>query len=258
MRVNRIVSRRFQTAAKQPDADAAEQESAASHTAGIAGTRPVSARLSPNCTPCCKASNIRQATMTPGARRPRLADMPSGTASSGQQRQRQAHAPGAEEEAVRAGRRGVDQRTAMHLALQDRKAVPVRPQAAGEDRVAVVEQVMRGDGRAQRGVRARVRRSRTARPRFVVMCSNTIRSAGKAARNGISCSSMKTRSRSNRSIAAIGHFAVDRAAAGRPPASLSSAGQQLPQVGHARSRVGGRAGGVELDAVHEACCPSHA
>ena len=35
---------------------------------------------------------------------------------------------------------------AVLLALEDGQAVPVRPDAAGEDRVAVVEQVVRGDG----------------------------------------------------------------------------------------------------------------
>ena len=34
----------------------------------------------------------------------------------------------------------------MHLALEDRQAIPVRPDAADEERVALIEQVVRGDG----------------------------------------------------------------------------------------------------------------
>ena len=54
-------------------------------------------------------------------------------------------AVGAQEEArIAAGGRG-DQRLAVDLALEHRQAVPVRPQPAAEDRVAVVEQVVGGD-----------------------------------------------------------------------------------------------------------------
>jgi len=51
---------------------------------------------------------------------------------------------------VAAGRR-VEQRKAVAFALQDRQAVVVRPDAAGEYRVAIVQQVLGRDGRADAG-----------------------------------------------------------------------------------------------------------
>src|SRR5450755_2574654 len=67
------------------------------------------------------------------------------------QRRRMRGAVGAEKEAVAArGRRG-DERAPVLFALQDRKAVEVRPQATAEQRVAVVEKMVRGDGRGRVG-----------------------------------------------------------------------------------------------------------
>ena len=61
-------------------------------------------------------------------------------------------AVGAEEEPRVAAGGGGDERLAMRLPLEHRQAVPVRAQAAGEDGVAVVEQVLRRDGRRKRAV----------------------------------------------------------------------------------------------------------
>src|SRR6185503_20961521 len=55
-------------------------------------------------------------------------------------------AVGAEEEFRVAGGRGLDQRLAVLLALQHRQAVVMRTDAAHEERVAVEEQVVGGDG----------------------------------------------------------------------------------------------------------------
>ena len=70
--------------------------------------------------------------------------------------------------------------TAMLFALEHRQAVVVRPDAAGEDRVAVVEQVVRGDRRR----RARPGVGTYCAPSFVVTCSSTIFSSGKSRRSG--------------------------------------------------------------------------
>ena len=59
---------------------------------------------------------------------------------------------GAQEELCAAAGRGFDQGDAVALALEHRKAVIVRPDTAGKDRVAVVQQVMRRDGGAGVGV----------------------------------------------------------------------------------------------------------
>jgi hypothetical protein len=62
---------------------------------------------------------------------------------------------------------------AVRFALEHRQAVVVRADAAGEDGVAVVEQVVRGDGgRGEAVGLLHVLRG------FVVMCSNTIFSSG--------------------------------------------------------------------------------
>jgi hypothetical protein len=53
----------------------------------------------------------------------------------------------AEEKARIARRRRLNQRHAMRLALEHRQTVVMRTQAALEDRVAVVQQVVRGDRR---------------------------------------------------------------------------------------------------------------
>ena len=53
---------------------------------------------------------------------------------------------GAEEEFRAAGNGRGDQRLAVRLALEDRQAVPVRTDAAQENGVAVVEQMMGGNG----------------------------------------------------------------------------------------------------------------
>ena len=62
------------------------------------------------------------------------------------QRRRMRRAVGAEEKAVAARCGRGHQRLAVHFALEHRQAVEVRPQAAHEQRVAVVEQVVGGDG----------------------------------------------------------------------------------------------------------------
>ena len=104
----------------------------------------------------------------------------------------------AEEKArVAAGRR-LDQRHAMRLALQHRQAVVVRPDAAAENRVAVVSRWCAVIVAADRAARPR---ARTRRASFVVMCSNTIFSSGKSRRSGVITRSMNTASRSNKSIA---------------------------------------------------------
>ena len=59
---------------------------------------------------------------------------------------RMRRAVGAEEELRVAGGGRLDQRLAVLLALEHRQAVVVRPDAAEEERVAVQEQVVRGDG----------------------------------------------------------------------------------------------------------------
>jgi hypothetical protein len=58
-------------------------------------------------------------------------------------------AVGAQEEARIARGGGLQQRLPVGLALGDGQAVVMRPDAAGEDVVAVDDQVMRGDRRAQ-------------------------------------------------------------------------------------------------------------
>ncbi|CAM2144453.1 hypothetical protein PT2222_160049 [Paraburkholderia tropica] len=62
-------------------------------------------------------------------------------------------AVGAEEEARVARRGRLDQRHAMRLALEDRQTVIVRTDAALENRVAVVEQMVRRDRRAEQAGR---------------------------------------------------------------------------------------------------------
>ena len=58
---------------------------------------------------------------------------------------------GAEEEFRIARNRGAAQRLAVRLALGDRQAIHMRPEAAGEERVAVDDEMMRGDGRGDVG-----------------------------------------------------------------------------------------------------------
>src|SRR5690606_15580479 len=61
---------------------------------------------------------------------------------------RMRRAVGAEEELVALARRRGDQGFAMLFALEHRQAVVMRPDAALENGIAVVEQMMRGDGGA--------------------------------------------------------------------------------------------------------------
>ena len=63
-------------------------------------------------------------------------------------------AVGAEEEARIVARRRFDQRPAIVLALEHRQAVVVRPDAALEDRIAIQQQVLRRDRRADAAARA--------------------------------------------------------------------------------------------------------
>ena len=85
-------------------------------------------------------------------------------------------AVGAEEEARIAAGRGPTQRQPVPLALDDRQAVVVRPDAADEQVVAVQDQVVDGDRRRRRSPRA----STKATPSAVVTCSSTMRSSGSA------------------------------------------------------------------------------
>ena len=63
-------------------------------------------------------------------------------------------AVGAEEETRIVARRGFDQRTSIVFALQHRQAVVVRTDAALEDRIAIQQQVLRRDRRADAAARA--------------------------------------------------------------------------------------------------------
>ena len=74
--------------------------------------RPDSARLSPNCRLWFSASNASAANTVPGARRPRLAAMPSGSASSGSSSGRRVRASRPCNLAIALGRRDVARRAA--------------------------------------------------------------------------------------------------------------------------------------------------
>ena len=99
----------------------------------------------------------------------------------------------AEEEARVARSRGLDQRLAVALALQERQAVQVRPQAAREHRAAVEEQVLRRDRRGDAFGR---RRARTRRRRGSSRARARCAAAGGARASGASSRSMKSLSRS--------------------------------------------------------------
>ena len=90
-------------------------------------------------------------------------------------------AVGAEEEFGRARRRRLAHRQPVLLALGDRQAISMRPQAAGEHRVAVDDQMLRRD---RRGDDRRLSRMTNSAASAVVMCSNTIFRPGKSRTTG--------------------------------------------------------------------------
>ena len=156
-------------------------------------------------------------------------------------------AVGAEEEARIAAGGGAEQRLPIALALQDRQAVVVRPDAAGENRVAIVQQMLRRDGRGDAG-RAPATNSHRARRRDVL---EHHAQAGKALEQGL-------QHRIDEVSFTVEHIDIGRAATSpctsKRHADFFHAREHpvhLRDVGDAGIRVGRRAGGIELDAVDE-------
>ena len=121
----------------------------------------------------------------------------SATAGMLLQAARMRRAVRAQEEARTAAGGGRDQGLAMRLALEDGQTVPMRPHATLEDRVAVVQQMLRRDGGGDRpfGV-AHVLGAFLGRDVFEHDLQG-----GKARRNGFITRSTNTASRSNTSMA---------------------------------------------------------
>jgi hypothetical protein len=153
-------------------------------------------------------------------------------------------AVGAEEE-LRAALVAAHQRLAVGFALEHRQAVVVRAHAAGEQRVAVVEQVVRGDG----GGRVSVASATYCAASRVVMCSNTTFSSREVAAQRLQVPLDEHR---------LAVEQVDLGSVTSPCTSSSRPGALhgleravgLAQVGHAGVAVGGGAGRVELHRHH--------
>ena len=152
---------------------------------------------------------------------------------------------GAQEKArVAAGGR-LQQRLAVLLALEHGQAVVVRADAAGEDGVAVVEQVVGGNGGGQP---------------FISLChvlggvfgGDVLEHDGQRRKvapqrrehafdeDGFAVKQVHGR---------VGHFAVHEQLQPQALHGLQR-GPGLAQIGHARVAVGGGAGGVELEGVY--------
>ena len=140
--------------------------------------------------------------------------------------------------------RGRDQRAPVLLALEHRQAVVVRPDAAGEDRVAVVEQVVRGDRR--RRAAAAPRRTYCARLARGDVLEHDLQARESRAAAASAARSMKTASRSKTSTS--GSVTSPCTSSSRPSRCIaSSVAVGLAQVGDAGVAVGGGAGRIELD-----------
>ncbi len=162
---------------------------------------------------------------------------------------RMRRAVGAEEEARPARRRGLDERASMRLPLQDRQAVPVRPQAAGEQRVAVVQQVMRGDRRGERAVAMTVGHVVGRLLRRDVLEHDAQRRERRAQRDQLLVDEHPLAI--EQVDGGIGDLAVHEQ---RHAARLHRFERRpaMTQVRHAGRRVRRRAGRVQLDAVDDA------
>ena len=111
----------------------------------------------------------------------------------------------AEEEARVAAGRGLEQRAAIRLGLQHRQAVVMRPDAAGKQRVAIHQQMLRRDRRRDSGAR---RRTNSTASR-VVTCSNTTRKPGKRVNDGRQHRVDEARLAIKHIDARVGDFAVN-------------------------------------------------
>jgi hypothetical protein len=154
---------------------------------------------------------------------------------------------GAEEEARIAAGGRIEQRLAILLALENRQTIIMRPNAAGEDRVAVVQQVLGGDGgRHARACAAdelrRLRRGDVFEDDF---------QGGKALNDG--------REHGIDEMVLpieyvdVGTWCLAVHEQGNPEfRHTCQRGIGTADVGYAGVRVSGRTGGIEFDAVHEA------
>ena len=151
-------------------------------------------------------------------------------------------AVGAEEEAAAAGGRRRHQSLPVLLALEDRQAVPVRPHAAGEQGIAVVEQMVRGQRR--RGVRAGFGDVLGALLRGDVL-EHDLQSR-KAAPQTDQVALDEDRLAVEHVDLGIGHLAVHQQDHALALGRLQHPGD-LPEIGDAGVAVGGGARGIELD-----------
>ena len=160
-------------------------------------------------------------------------------------------AVGAEEEARAAAGHGAQQRRAIGFRLEHRQAVVMRAHAAREQRVAVHQQVLRGDGGGDAGA-ARLTRTRTAAR--VVMCSNTMRRLGWRSRE-------RRQHLIDEARLAIEHIHLGSVTSPCTCSTIDSSAMRsstASSVAHVRDagvRVGGGAGRIEFAAVDRSRWP---
>mmetsp|Transcript_19115 Transcript_19115/g.57032 ORF Transcript_19115/g.57032 Transcript_19115/m.57032 type:complete len:299 (+) Transcript_19115:130-1026(+) len=155
----------------------------------------------------------------------------------------------AEEEARAPRPQGVEQRSPVLLRLEDGEAVEMGPYPSGEQRIPVGEQVLRGDG--AREVRAAVQyRLDRLLGREVLEHDLEARRHGdqlrqpRAHKHSLAIKDVDCRVR---------HLAMD-AEHEAVRCHRAEGGLDLGVVGHARVRVGRRAGRVQLERLDEAAC----
>ena len=154
---------------------------------------------------------------------------------------------GAEEELGAAGNGRGDQRLAVRFALQHRQAVPVRPHTALEDGVAVVEQVVNGDGGGHIGWR-RCHELGGIPGRDVFHDHLQLRETlGQRRQHGVDEHLLAVEKVDRR----IGHFAVHQQRQA-DALHLGQRGVGLGDVGQAGVGIGRRPGRVELHGLDEA------
>jgi len=156
-------------------------------------------------------------------------------------------AVGAEEESRIAAGRGLDERRSIGLALQYRQAIEMRPDAARENGVAIVQEVLRGE----RGGDARPGRAHEVRG----ACRRDVFEHDGQCRVPLEQGRQHIVDEARLAIEDIDIRAGRLAVHLERHAEVLHAGERgvdAAQVGDAQVRMGGRARRIELDAVHDA------
>lgn len=146
---------------------------------------------------------------------------------------------------ARGGRR--HQRQAMRFALEHRQAVVVRTNAANEQRVAVIQQVVCRDGRADRPLRVAHVFGGVLGGDVLEHDLERRKIAAQRLHHGVDEDGFAIEDVDR----GVGHFAVHQQGHADVLHRFERLGAAA-QVGHAGIAVGGGAGRVELDAMHEA------